>query len=100
MAMVAEKPAEQKKKSLFDRKKEKKPIDKEEKKTYSDQQDILTKLTDEEQALLEPLKNGEILVDDLIASSGMPTGKVLSMLTMLQIRGVVELLPGKRVRFK
>ena len=100
MAMVAEKPAEQKKKSLFDRKKEKKPIDKEEKKTYSDQQDILAKLTDEEQALLEPLKNGEILVDDLIASSGMPTGKVLSMLTMLQIRGVVELLPGKRVRFK
>ena len=41
-----------------------------------------------------------VLVDDLIAASGMSAGDVLSMLTMLQIRGVVELLPGKRVALK
>jgi len=50
--------------------------------------------------LLEPLKQGEAAVDDLIAASGLPTGKVLAMLTMLQIRGVVRLLPGKRVALK
>ena len=57
-------------------------------------------LAPEEQELLKPLQQGEALVDDLIASSGLPAGKVLSMLTMLQIRGVVELLPGKRVALK
>lgn len=97
---VAQKPAIPKKKSLFDKKKEKKPIDNEEKKTYSDQQDILAALSQEERELLKPLEKGEALVDDLIAASGLPAGKVLSMLTMLQIRGVVVLLPGKRVTLK
>ena len=96
LSKVAQKPAIPEKRSLFDRKKEKKPIDNGEKKSYSDQQD----LSAEEKALLKPLENGESLVDDLIAASGMPAGKVLSMLTMLQIRGVVELLPGKRVILK
>ena len=50
--------------------------------------------------MLQPLHKGETLVDDLISTSGLPAGKVLSMLTMLQIRGVVELLPGKRITLK
>ena len=80
--------------------KREKIIDKEEKKSYSVQRDVPATLSEEEQALLKPLQKGEVLVDDLIAASGMPAGKVLSMLTMLQIRGVVELLPGKRVVLK
>ncbi len=36
-------------------------------------------------------------VDDAIAASGLPAAKVLAMLTMLEIRGVVKQLPGKRV---
>ena len=100
LAKVAQKPETPAKKSLFDRKKEKKPIDNGQKKSYSDQQDILKSLSREEQELLKPLQKGETLVDDLIAVSGLPAGKVLSMLTMLQIRGVVELLPGKRVTLK
>lgn len=96
MPKVAQKPAIPEKNSLFGRKKDKKPIDNADKKSYSDQQD----LSEEEKALLKHLENGECLVDDLIAVSGMPTGKVLSMLTMLQIRGVIELLPGKRVMLK
>ena len=100
MAKVAQTPARPSKRSLFDKKKEKKPIDNKEKKSYSDQQDILKSLSEEEQKLLKPLTNGQTLVDDLIAASGMPAGKVLSMLTMLQIRGVVELLPGKRASLK
>ena len=97
---VAQKPATPTKRTLFDRKKDKKPIDNGQKKTYSDQQDLLATLSETEQELLKPLTKGEALVDDLIAASGMPAGKVLSMLTMLQIRGVVELLPGKRVALK
>ena len=97
---VAEKQVLPVKKSLFDKKKEKKPVDKDEKRTCSDLQNVLAGLSEEEQQLLKPLAQGDALVDDLIAASGMPTGKVLSMLTMLQIRGVVELLPGKRVALK
>lgn len=97
---VAQKPETPARKSLFDRKKEKKPVDNPEKKTYSVQQDILASLSQEEQKLLKPLQQGEALVDDLIAASSMSAGDVLSMLTMLQIRGVVELLPGKRVALK
>lgn len=100
MAKVAQTPVQPSKRSLFDRKKEKKPIDNKEKKSYSDQQDVLQSLSEEEQKLLAPLGKGETLVDDLIAASGMSAGKVLSMLTMLQIRGVVEMLPGKRVSLK
>ena len=97
---VAQKPVQPTRKPLFDRKRDKKPIDKEEKKTYSVQQDALDSLSQEEKELLKPLSKGTALVDDLIAASGLPAGKVLSMLTMLQIRGVVELLPGKRVALK
>lgn len=98
--MVAQKPVQPIRKPLFDRKRDKKPIDKDEKKTYSVQQDVLASLSQEEQELLKPLRKGTALVDDLIAASELPAGKVLSMLTMLQIRGVVELLPGKRVSLK
>jgi DNA processing protein len=100
VAKVAETTIQPAKRSLFDKKKEKKPIDNPEKKSYSDQQDIFTSLSEEEQKLIKPLMKGETLVDDLIAQTGLPAGKVLSMLTMLQIRGIVELLPGKRVTLK
>ena len=97
---VAQRPIQPAKRSPFDRKNEKKPIDKEEKKSYSVQQDVLDSLSQEERELLKPLCKGTILVDDLIAAGKLPTSKVLSMLTMLQIRGVIELLPGKRVALK
>lgn len=86
--------------SAFGAKKTKKMIDNGEDAPYSDQKDPLKSLNEEEKKLLEPLKNGECLVDQLIAESGLPTGKVLSMLTLLQIRGVIKLLPGKRVALK
>ena len=100
MLKVAQKPVVPIGESVFDRKKVKKPIDNSDKKSYSDQREIFESLTQEEKNLLEPLRNGEALVDDLIAGSGLPAGKVLSMLTMLQIRGVVKMLPGKRVSLK
>lgn len=97
---VAQKSAFSLKNTASDKKNEKKPIDKTQTPSYSDRQEIWSSLSQQEQALLMPLKQGECSADDLIAASGLPTGKVLAMLTMLQIRGVVQLLPGKRVVLK
>ena len=41
-----------------------------------------------------------MLVDDLIAASGMAAARVLAVLTMLQVRGVVRTMPGRRIRRK
>ena len=100
MPKVAQKSATPIKKGKNDRKNPEKPIDNPPKTPYSVQRNGFDSLSEEEQALLKPLQNGQALVDDLIAQSDLPAGKVLSMLTMLQIRGVVELLPGKRVTLK
>ena len=40
------------------------------------------------------------LVDEVIAKSGLPTGKLLSLLTMLELKGAICRLPGKRVSKK
>lgn len=93
---VAQTPRIPEKPKASDRKKEKKPIDKEEKQAYSDQSKVLQSLTPQEQKILELLEK-ECLVDDLVARAELPTGKVLAALTMLQIKGLIRQLPGKRV---
>lgn len=92
---VAQKPKLPRKESP----KEKKVIDKEESSAYSDGKKDPPKLNPEEQKLYDLLTE-EMLVDDLIASSGMATARVLAMLTMLQVRGIVETRPGRRIRLK
>ena len=47
---------------------------------------------------MDQLQQGCCLVDDVIAATGLPAGTVSATLTMLQIKGVVKLLPGKRVQ--
>ena len=81
------------------KKKEKDPIDKKEKSPYSDLSARLASLTEEERLLVEKLEK-ECLVDDLIARSGLPAGKVLATLTLLEVRGFVTRLPGRRVKRK
>ena len=73
-------------------------IDNGEAKTYSDVNDILPKLSADEQQIVSAIGNGEHLVDDVIAKTGLPVGKVLATLTLLEVKGVVKRLPGKRVR--
>lgn len=97
---VAQKSAFSHKNGASDKKNAKEPIDKRDVPLYSDRQEVWSSLSSQEQALLMPLKQGECSADDLIAASGLPAGKVLAMLTMLQIRGVVQLLPGKRIALK
>ena len=93
---VAQMPRQGDRSRPADRKKEKKPIDNGENQGYSDQRKPLPPLSEEEQRIMELLKS-EMLVDDLVAQLRLPTGKVLSALTMLQIKGVIRQLPGKRV---
>lgn len=53
-------------------------------------------LTDDQIALLRALKDGELQVDDLIDCTSIPTRRVLSALTLLEIDGYVSQSSGKR----
>lgn len=46
------------------------------------------------------LEQGNELVDDIIAGTGKPAGAILAVLTMLEVKGVITRLPGKRVKLK
>jgi len=78
-------------------KKEKIVIDKQETSLYSDVNNTMPKLSETEQKIVDALKNGERLVDDVIAETGLPAGKVLATLTLLEVKGVVKRLPGRHI---
>ncbi len=97
---VAQKPQSFKKTPSFDKKNEKIMVDKGAQDAYSDQSSTYQPASDEERTVLEQLNAQERHVDELIASTKLPAGKLLSMLTMLEIKGAVVRLPGKRFRKK
>lgn len=94
---VAQEPAVPKNKKPSRKGNDKKVIDKEENPPYSDGNDKKPALTETEQSLVELLRGGERTVDDLVAASGLGTGLVLATLTLLEVKGVVTRLPGRRV---
>ena len=53
-------------------------------------------LTDDQIALLRVLTEEPQLVDDLIELTGIPTRRVLSALTLLEIENLVQQHSGKR----
>ena len=55
-----------------------------------------TRLTDDQVRIVRQLKGGEMQVDDLIEAVDLPTRRVLSALTVLQIEGHVAEGGGKR----
>ena len=79
---------------------EKISIDNEPSEAYSDVNTTLPKLSADEQLIVSALSRGERLVDDVIAETGLTTGKMLALLTMLELKGVVKRLPGKRIARK
>lgn len=81
-------------------KKEKIVIDKRETSPYIDLNDTLPKLSDEERKIVSALESGQRLVDDVIAELNLPAGKVLAMLTLLEVKGVVKRLPGRHISLK
>lgn len=82
-----------------EREKERKiTIDKAPSRPYSDVNETLPKLTADERALVEALRGGQRQADDVIAETGMTTGRFLAAMTMLEIKGIVKRLPGKRIQ--
>ena len=95
---VAQKPRFLKKNGAAESKTDKKPIDNETKSPYSEKIDTEDPaLTGDERAILALLRDGERLVDDVIAESGLPSGVVLSTLTLLEVKGMIRRLPGRHV---
>ena len=97
---VAQKPRLPRKKDNLKKDLEKKAIDNERSTAYSDVNDILPKLSEAERQIVNCLKNGERLVDDVIAETGLAAGNLLGVLTMLELKGVIARLPGKRITLK
>ena len=100
MPKVAQKPELPGKSNPLKKKLEKKGIDNTPLGAYSDVNTVLPKLSAEEQKIVSALQEGERQVDDVIAETGLTTGKILALLTMLELKGVVKRLPGKRICLK
>ncbi len=75
----------------------KKEIDKGPSEAYHGAEETLPPLNEQEKRIVELIAQGTDLVDDLIAALQQPAAAVSASLTMLQIKGVVKSLPGKRV---
>ncbi len=99
-AKVAEPATPPKKSSAKGTAAQKLPIDKEEKSAYSGIRNDLSGLNEQEKAILACLTGTPKPVDDMIAEIGIPSQKVLSILTMLAIRGYVQNHPGGLVSRK
>lgn len=78
----------------------KKAIDNREKSRYSVKDAQLPTLSEEEKQVWRQLTRESKSVDEVILAAGLPAGKVLSILTMLAMKGVVTNHPGKRVSLK
>lgn len=78
----------------------KKPIDNGDQPTYIDHDKPLPRLTPNEEIIVSQLQSGEQLADEIIAATELSTGAVLAALTMLEVKGVIARLPGKRVKLK
>ena len=93
---VAQKP------KLFGRKSEKtkKEIDNTTSSQYIDAEKNRPPLTDAEAGILSLVESGKTLVDDIMASTELSAGIVLATLTMLEVKGLLRRLPGKRVELK
>lgn len=93
---VAQKP------KLFGNKKEKnkKEVDNSTASQYIDAETNHSPLSDQEQTIFSLVQAGMTLVDDIMAETQLPAGAVLAALTMLEVKGLLRRLPGKRVTMK
>ena len=74
----------------------KKDVDKTASRNYIDTGKIMQTLQPEEQHLVKLLENGPIHIDALSEQMGQPTGNVLALLTMLEVKGLIRHLPGRK----
>lgn len=79
---------------------DKKDIDNPAEPPYHCMMDRLAELDPEEQSLMRLLGAEPVLMDHLISESQLPAAKVLSMMTLLSMKGFVTMHPGRRVSAK
>lgn len=68
----------------------------EEKSTPASQPKINLNLTPDEQAVLSAIDTSEVHIDQITRVTQLPIGKVSSLLVMLELKGIVQQLPGKQ----
>lgn len=79
---------------------DKKDIDKKPLTSYSGIENSLDCLSEEEKYILACLTREPTPVDDVIAASGLPSGRALSLLTKLALQGLILNHPGRLVSLK
>ena len=99
-AKVAQKPVLPRKNREKVPENDKKDIDNIAATAYSDGIVIPEDLNETERAIVDQLLEGERQMDDVVARTGLPTGAVLAAMTLLEVRGIVRTLPGRRVTLK
>lgn len=100
LAKVAQKPLIPEEPKKIKKELTKKGIDKKPSPPYSDVNTHLPTLSENEQAIVSALEGGERLVDDVIAETGLAAGKLLTAMTMLELKGILKRLPGKRIALR
>ncbi len=70
-------------------------IDKEPVKAYSDPIETDESLTADEKALLTPLQEGPLHIDEIIVRSELSAPRALASLTLLEVKGRIRQKPGK-----
>lgn len=77
-----------------------KVIDKEKNTIYSEMPERIAELPDDQRSIMTAIVSGNALVDDIISATGLAPARVLSQLTVLEIKGFIERLPGRRIAVK
>ena len=80
----------------FPEKDDKKDIDKRENRDYIDVQEISDNLSPDEKAVIEQLTAGTLAMDEIIDRSQLPAARALAAITLLEVKGYLRRLPGKR----
>ena len=75
----------------------KKDVDKEKDAGYIDLRDQLSGLNAEQLTIIAAIDRGQTHVDDIIENTGLSAAKVLSQLTILEIKGYIRRTAGRRV---
>ena len=73
-----------------------KEVDKEPQRAYISLTDDPEAFTDDERDILLSIEKRSLTADDIAETAQIPARRVLSALTMLQLRDLVEEKPGKR----
>lgn len=84
----------------LNKKLDKKPIDKGAAGPYIDISAKLNGLNEDERLIVAALQQGPRLADDVVAETGLSTGRLLATMTMLELKGILRRLPGKRLSLR